>query len=56
VPKLTDPVLLLAGPDKGRTGVVLNLSGDQATGSAIIKLDTKEIKVIDRAKIARALV
>ncbi|KAL1520568.1 hypothetical protein AB1Y20_022144 [Prymnesium parvum] len=53
-PKLAERVLVLAGPDKGRTGVVLNLEGNAATGTAIIKLDTKEVKVIDRAKIARA--
>jgi len=55
-PKLTDQVLVLAGPDKGRTGVVLNLDGEPQSGSAIVKLVTKEIKVIDRAKIAKAIV
>ena len=50
VPKTTDPVVVIAGPDKGRTGVLL---GTQGTEAAIVKLSTREIKVIDLAKIAR---
>jgi len=50
-PKLKDPIVVIAGPDKGRVGVLLGLDNEQA----IIKLSTRELKVIDVAKIAKQL-
>jgi len=49
--KITDRIVVVAGPDKGRTGVLLGLENGE---TAIIKLSTKELKVIDILKIAKA--
>lgn len=49
--KITDKIVVVAGPDKGRTGVLLGLENGE---TAIIKLSTKELKVIDIGKIAKA--
>ena len=49
VPK--DEVIILAGPDKGRVGVLLGIEND----SGIVKLSTRELKVIDMEKIAKQL-
>ena len=50
-PKLKDAIVVIAGPDKGRVGVLLGTEKD----SSIIKLSTKELKVIDSDKIAKQL-
>lgn len=49
VPK--DEVIILAGPDKGRVGVLLGIEND----SGIVKLSTRELKVIDMEKVAKQL-
>ena len=48
-PRVADKVLVIAGPDKGRGGVLLGIDGQ----SAIVKLESRELKVIDLAKIAK---
>jgi hypothetical protein len=48
-PKIKDSVVVIAGPDKGRIGVVLGIDGEKS----IVKLSTKELKVIDMTKIAK---
>jgi len=50
-PRVKDGVLVIAGPDKGRSGVLLGVE----KGQAIIKLSTKELKVLDIEKIAKEL-
>ena len=49
-PKVKDAIVVIAGPDKGRVGVLI---GVESNGSCIIKLSTKELKVIDLDKIAK---
>lgn len=41
--------MVIAGPDKGRVGVLLGIDGD----TSIVKLSTRELKVIDVAKVAK---
>lgn len=50
-PRIKDSIVVIAGPDKGRVGTLLGI--DQ--GSAIIKLSTRELKIIDLQKIAKQL-
>ena len=54
-PKVTDLVLVLRGPDKGRTGKLIGISG--AVSKGIVKLDTngayREVKVIDLSDVAK---
>jgi len=50
-PKVQDSILVIAGPDKGRAGVLLAIEKE----SAIIKLDSRELKVLDFVKIAKQL-
>ena len=50
-PKVGNEVLILAGPDKGRAGTLLGVEGE----NAIVKLSTRELKVVELAKIAKAL-
>ena len=42
-------VVVIAGPDKGRVGTLLGVE----KGSCIVKLSTRELKVIDISKIAK---
>jgi len=48
-PKVKDAVVVIAGPDKGRVGTLLGVE----KGSCIVKLSTRELKVIDISKIAK---
>jgi len=48
-PKVKDAIVVIAGPDKGRVGVLLGIDGD----TSIVKLSTRELKVIDVAKVAK---
>ena len=50
-PKIKDRIVVIAGPDKGRVGTLLGVEG----GTGIIKLSTKELKVIGMEKIGKAL-
>ena len=50
-PRVKDEVLIIAGPDKGRAGVLLGIEKE----SAIVKLTTRELKIVDIQKIAKAL-
>ena len=48
-PKVKDAVVVIAGPDKGRSGVLIGTD----EGSGIVKLSTRELKVVDLDKIAK---
>ena len=50
-PKLKDRIVVVAGPDKGRVGTLLGIED----GTCIVKLSTKELKVIDIEKIGKSL-
>mmetsp|Transcript_28637 Transcript_28637/g.71453 ORF Transcript_28637/g.71453 Transcript_28637/m.71453 type:complete len:346 (+) Transcript_28637:104-1141(+) len=60
-PKIRDQVLLLRGPDKGKTGILLGVEGDEVAKvkrKGVVKLDTKvgsirELKVVPYAFIAK---
>jgi chemotaxis protein histidine kinase CheA len=50
-PRIKDKIVVIAGPDKGKVGTLLGVED----GTSIIKLSTKELKVIDMEKIGKAL-
>ncbi|CAM9151913.1 unnamed protein product [Scytosiphon promiscuus] len=61
-PKIKDNVLLLAGPDKGKTGYMIGVEGGSAVATkAIIKLETssalgmREIKVVPLEYVAKTI-
>ncbi|CAM9323754.1 unnamed protein product [Ectocarpus fasciculatus] len=61
-PKIKDNVLLLAGPDKGKTGYVIGMEGGSLSATkAIVKLETssalgmREIKVVPLDYVAKTL-
>eukprot|EP00752_Nemacystus_decipiens_P003091 g2862.t1 len=61
-PKIQDNVLLLAGPDKGKTGYMIGMEGgSMAATKAIIKLETssalgmREIKVVPIDYVAKTI-
>ena len=48
-PRVKDKVVILAGPDKGRAGTLLGID----EGRGIIKLTTRELKIVDLEKVGK---
>ena len=46
---MKDKVVILAGPDKGRAGTLLGID----EGRGIIKLTTRELKIVDLEKVGK---